>query len=174
MKFKLSYFLFLLVLLVSCKDDNQKGMLTMRKTPKGSHFSNITKDGFYDTPINETAEAKTTLDRTAFVYSSWLKKKKPLVLSSKSRLLFLKKAMALKTNIPVQFNVPQNKSRISVLITKVRMLDLYIHLDKIPDDKVVVSIAEINKELASLQREMDKIVEKSKIPVEEGESELIK
>jgi hypothetical protein len=37
-----------------------------------------------------------------------------------------------------------NKSRISVLITKVRMLDLYI-LDKIPDDKVVVSIAEINK-----------------------------
>jgi hypothetical protein len=37
----------------------------------------------------------------------------------------------------------------------------------------VVSIAEI-KELASLQREMDKIVEKSKIPVEEGESELIK
>jgi hypothetical protein len=33
----------------------------------------------------------------------------------------------------------------------------------------VVSIAEI-KELASLQREMDKIVEKSKIP-EEGESE---
>jgi hypothetical protein len=77
--------------------------------------------------------------------------------------------MALTTNIPVQFNVPQIKSRISVLITKVRMLDLYIHLDKIPDDKVVVSIAEI-KELASLQREMDKIVEKSKIP-EEGESE---
>jgi hypothetical protein len=50
------------------------------------------------------------------------------------------------------------------------MLD--IHLDKIPDEKVV-SIAEINKELASLQRQMDKIVEKSKI-VEEGESELIK
>jgi hypothetical protein len=69
--------------------------------------------------------------------------KKPLVLSSKSRLLFLKKAMALKTNIP--FNLVSNKSRISVLITKVRMLDLYIHLDKIPDDKVVVSIAEINK-----------------------------
>jgi hypothetical protein len=47
--------------------------------------------------------------------------------------------------------VPQIKSRISVLITKVRMLDLYIHLD-IPDDKVVVSIAEINKELASQRK----------------------
>jgi hypothetical protein len=53
------------------------------------------------------------------------------------------------------------------------MLDLYIHLDKIPDDKGGGDY-EINKELASLQREMDKIVEKSKIPVEEGESELIK
>jgi hypothetical protein len=39
---------------------------------------------------------------------------------------------------------------------------------------VVHLIAEINNELASLQRQMDKIVEKSKIPVEEGESELMK
>jgi hypothetical protein len=38
---------------------------------------------------------------------------------------------------------------------------------------VVHLIAEINNELASLQRQMDKIVEKSKIPVEE-ESELMK
>jgi hypothetical protein len=93
MKFKLTYFLFLLVLFVSCKDDNQKGMLTMRKTPKGSHFSNITKDGFYDTPINETAEARPPWTELRLFIGSWLKKKKPLVLSSKSRLLFLKKAM---------------------------------------------------------------------------------
>jgi hypothetical protein len=37
---------------------------------------------------------------------------------------------------------------------------------------VVHLIAEINNELASLQRQMDKIVEKSKM--EEGESELMK
>jgi hypothetical protein len=56
----------------------------------------------------------------------------------------------------------------------VRLLDLFIHLDNIPDKKVVHTIAEINNELASLQRQMDKITEKSKIPVEEGESELMK
>jgi hypothetical protein len=44
------------------------------------------------------------------------------------------------------------------------LLDLYIHLDNISDKKVVHLIAEINVELASLQRQMDKIVEKSKIP----------
>ena len=82
--------------------------------------------------------------------------------------------MVLNENIPLQFDVPQIKSRISVLITKVRMLDLYMHLDRIPDDRVVFSITEINKELASLQRQMDQIVEKSKIPVEQGESELSK
>jgi hypothetical protein len=85
-----------------------------------------------------------------------------------------KKAMALSNNIPYNFSKPQIKSRISVLITKVRLLDLFIHLDNIPDKKVVLLIAEINKELVSLQRQMDKIVEKSKIPVEEGESDLLK
>jgi hypothetical protein len=34
-------------------------------------------------------------------------------------------------------------------------------------------ISEINNELSSLQRQMDKITQKSKIPVE-GESELMK
>ena len=35
-------------------------------------------------------------------------------------------------------------------------------------------VSEINIELVSLQRQMDKIVEKSKIPIEEGESDLMK
>jgi hypothetical protein len=51
------------------------------------------------------------------------------------------------------------------------LLDLYIHLD-ISDKKVVHLIAEINVELASLQRQWIKLL--SKIPVEEGESELMK
>jgi hypothetical protein len=39
----------------------KSGMLTMRKTPKkGSHFSISIKWVFYDTPINETAEATVT------------------------------------------------------------------------------------------------------------------
>ena len=35
-------------------------------------------------------------------------------------------------------------------------------------------IGEINAELVSLQRQMDKITEKSKIPVEEGESDMLR
>ena len=54
------------------------------------------------------------------------------------------------------------------------MLDLYINLDVVPDKKVTKLVAEINLELVSLQRQMEKTVDKSKIPVEEGESDLLK
>jgi hypothetical protein len=47
-------------------------------------------------------------------------------------------------------------------------------LDNIPDKKVVQLISEINIELVSLQRQMDKMVEKSKIPAEIGEAEMLK
>jgi hypothetical protein len=47
-----------------------------------------------------------------------------------------------------------------------------IHLDNIPDKEVVKLIAQVNLELTSLQRQMDKIVDKSKIPEEVGESDL--
>ena len=82
--------------------------------------------------------------------------------------------MALNNNIPAQFNQPQIKSRISILITKVKMMDLFIHLHKIPDEKVTFLIGEINKELISLQRQMDILVEKSKIPKEEGEADFLR
>jgi len=82
--------------------------------------------------------------------------------------------MVLNNFIPTEYNKTQIKARISTLTTKVKMLDLYIHLKDIPDQKVVTLISEINTELVSLQNQMDKIVQKSKIPLEEGESDLIK
>jgi hypothetical protein len=56
MKYKIALS-FLIIILSSCKDDNQKGsQKTKRRQKKGSHFSNINKVGFYDTPINTTAK----------------------------------------------------------------------------------------------------------------------
>lgn len=179
MKFKFSYVLFLLVLLASCKDDNLQRDAENAKDAKKKEviFSNINKGWvFYDTPINETAEASvaTWTELRMFIAELAQKPKKTIGAFQQKSTAISKKAAALQQNIPLQYDVPQIKSRISVLITKVRMLDLYIHLDKIPDDKVLISITEINKELASLQRQMDQIVEKNKIPVEQGESELRK
>jgi hypothetical protein len=102
------------------------------------------------------------------------KPKKTIGAFQKKSTEITKKAMGLNDNIPLQFAKPQIKARISILITKVQMLDLYIHLSEIPEQKVIALIPEINAELVALQNQMDKIVQKSKIPLEEGESDLIK
>lgn len=179
MKYKLSCFLFLIILLSACKNNNQKRLAENEKDAQKKEviFSNISKGWvFYDTPINTTSEASmaTWNELRLFLAELAVKPKKTIGAFQQKSEAISKKAMALNDNIPGQFDKPQIKSRISTLITKVRLLDLYIHLDNIPDKKVVQTIAQINNELSSLQRQMDKITEKSKIPVEEGESELKK
>ncbi len=179
MNYKLSYVFFLILILSSCKDENQKRLIENEKETKKREllFSNINRDWvFYDTPINTTSEASVSNWNEWRVFMTELAKKpKRTIVAFQAKAKDLsKKAMALNDNIPSEFNKPQIKSRISTLITKVRLLDLFIHLNTIPDKKVKVLISEINTELVSLQRQMDKIVEKSKIPIEEGESDLVK
>jgi hypothetical protein len=67
-------------------------------------------------------------------FLNWLKTKRTIDISTKATAIS-KKAMALNENLPIQFDKPQIKSRISTLITKVRLLDLYIHLDAISDKR---------------------------------------
>lgn len=178
MKYKLSYFLCLLVLIVSCKgEDNQKRIAENAKDAQKKKiiFENIKKGwDFYDEPINEATEegVKTWNELRLFIQELAQKPKKTISAYQQKAKAISKKAMALNNNLPELFNKPQIKSRISVLITKVRLLDMFIHLDDIPDKKVVQLVGEINKELATLQRQMDIITEKSKIPVEEGEDEM--
>lgn len=179
MKYKLSCFFFLIIILSACKNDNQKRLAENEKQAKKDEliFSNINKGWiFYDTPINSTSEATVSSWNELRIFFAELavKPKKTIGAFQKKSKALSKKVMALNENIPSQFNKPQIKSRVSTLITKVRLLDLFLNLDKIPDQKVILLVSEINAELVSLQRQMDKIVEKSKIPVEEGESELMK
>ncbi|MFV5687486.1 hypothetical protein ACM55M_02535 [Flavobacterium sp. ZT3R25] len=179
MKYNIAIFFFLIFILFSCKNDNQKRIAENKKEIKKREiiFKNIEKGWvFYDTPITEASEKSiaTWNELRVFLAELAQKPKKTIGVFQQKATALSKKAMALNENIPLEFSKPQIKSRISTLITKVRLLDLFIHLDNIPDKKVTQLVAEINLELVSLQRQMDKIVEKSKIPVEEGESDLLK
>jgi hypothetical protein len=80
----------------------------------------------------------------------------------------------LNDNLPSKFDNPQVKSRISIIITQVHQLDLYINLDKIPADKVIAIIPNINKGLESLQAQFQEILRKEKIPMEQGEADMIR
>ncbi|MCI9845325.1 hypothetical protein [Flavobacterium pectinovorum] len=179
MKYKIALFLLLIFMLNSCQDQNERRIAENKKEAKKKEiiFNNINKGwSFIDEPINEVSE------QNEVSWSEWRdflkeldgKPKKTIGAFQKKSSAIAKKAMALNNNIPAQFDQPQIKSRISILITKVKMMDLFIHLHKIPDEKVTFLIGEINKELVSLQRQMDKIVQKSKIPQEEGESDFLR
>lgn len=165
--------------LFSCQNENEKRLAENAKEAKKKEaiFNNINKGWtFLDEPINEISESQLNswTEWREFIKEIGEKPRKTIGAFQKKSAAISKKAMALNNNIPAQFNQPQIKSRISILITKIKMLDLFIHLSNIPDDKVVFLIQEINKELISLERQMDKIVEKAKIPKEQGEEDFLR
>lgn len=170
---------FLGTFLFSCKNDTEKRLVASEKDLKKKEiiFSNIDKVWtFNSNPANTISQEKTLtwIEWRQFLEELKQKPKKTITAFQKKSTEISKKALALKNNTPFEFDVPQIKSRISTLITKVKLLDLFIHLDNIPDKKVAILISEINIELRSLQNQMANIVQKSKIPVEEGESDLMK
>lgn len=179
MNYKAVCLLLILFVLHACQNQDEKRRAENEKEAKRNEviFENIRKDwAFYNEPINEVAQEnqKSWNEWRLFLNELGGKPKKTIGAFQKKSTAISKKADALTENIPIKFNTPAIKSRISVLVTKIKMLDLFIHLDKIPDDKVIFLIGDINKELVSLQRQMDKIVEVDKIPQEDGESELMK
>jgi hypothetical protein len=171
--------LFLVILIqFSCKNNNEERLADNLKDAKKKEliFTTINKGWiFFDKPINTVSEANmaTWPEWRDFMKELAIKPKKTITAFQKKAKTLSTKVTALNANIPVQFDSPQIRSRIATLTTQVRMLDLYINLDKVSDKKVTKLVAEINIQLVSLQRQMDKIVEKSKIPIEAGESELL-
>ena len=175
---KLALFFLVILMQFSCNEGSDKRLADQLKDAKKKEliFTTIKKGwNFFDTPINETSEAtiKTWPQWREFMDELAKKPKKTIGDFQKKSKALSTKVMALNVNIPTQFDVPQIRSRIATLTTQVRMLDLYINLTDISEKKVVKLVAEINIELVSLQRQMDKIVEKSKIPMEAGETELL-
>jgi hypothetical protein len=179
MKFKYIYILFVIFGFFSCKNENEKrhDEAVKDKKKKELIFSSIEKNWVFDAkPINATSYSKTQSwkEWREFLTELNEKPKKTIGAFQKKATELSKKVMVLNDFLPLEFNKPQMKSRIGLLITKVKMLDLYIHLTDIPEKKVIALIPEINLQLIALQNQMDKIVLKSKVPLEEGESELIK
>ncbi|MBP4141279.1 hypothetical protein J3S90_05630 [Flavobacterium sp. P4023] len=176
---KIAIFFFLVFIFSSCQNDDQKRIAENNKEiqRKEVQFKNIEKSWvFYDTPITEASEKSMANwnEWRLFLNELAQKPKKTLGAFQQKSKVLTTKVMALNDNIPAEFNIPPIKSRISTVLAKVQMLNLYINLDVIPEKKVASIIAEINTELVSLQRQMEKTIDKSKIPVEIGESDLLK
>lgn len=179
MKFKYIGIFLLMVGFFSCKNENEKRQAESLKDIKKKEliFSNIEKAWIFNVKAIQSVslgEANSWKEWNSFLAELDIKPKKTIGAFQKKSTELSKKVMALNDFIPTDYNNPQIKSRIAILITKVRMLDLYIHLSTIPDQKVIDLITEINVQAVALQNQMNEIAIKNKIPLEEGESELLK
>jgi hypothetical protein len=178
MKLQITVLLMAFLLLFSCQDNKELRLIENVKDAKKKEtiFNNINKGwNFNANPINPAAQGLVTMwpEWRGFLLELNSKPKSTIGAFQKKAKELSKKVAELNNNIPVAYYKPEVKSRIAVLISKINSLNLYINLDEIPDDKVVGLVIEINGQLLSLQNQLDEIVRKSTIPLEEGESDMI-
>lgn len=179
MKFKFTTLLLSLIVLFSCQDEDVIREKERLKTIEKSEviFAQIDKAWNFNA-ASSTTEVQSILKN----WNQWndfsreieQKPKSSINAFRKKAIALSKKAEDLNKNIPEKFNNPQVKSRISIIVTQLHQLDLYINLDKIPAEKVIAIIPNVNNGLQSLEAQFQEILRKEKIPMEQGEADMIK
>lgn len=179
MKLYFSTVILLFLLLTSCQEDTKIRAIEQEKENQKREviFNTIDKAwNFNSQPTNETSRQLTSFwgEWRVFLNELGQKPKTSIRAFQQKAKTLSKKAVDLNNNIPISYAIPEIKSRIATITTKVNSINLYIHLNQIPDKKIVQLINEINIEVASLQSQFDEIKRKSEIKIEDGEGDMIR
>ena len=179
MKAKILFLLFTFLLFLSCQDESKLRIVEQQKEAQKKEivFANINKGwNFNAQPINETSRKLLTnwAEWRVFLKELSQKPKSSIGAFQQKAKTLSKKALDLNNHIPFAYSKPEIKSRISVIVTKVNALDLFIHLNQIPDTKIVQIVKEINSDINSIQVQLDEIDRKNNIKTEDGEADMIR
>jgi hypothetical protein len=179
MKLSFSTLLLLLVFLSSCQEDPKVRALEQEKETQKREviFTNINKGwNFNSQPLNPTSSELRTnwTEWRVFLNELGQKPKSSIGAFQQKAKTLSKRAAELNNNIPIKYNLPEIKSRIAVITTKINAINLYIHLNQIPDKKIVQLVQEIHIEVASMQWQLDEIKRKSEIKTEDGEGDMLR
>ena len=155
MKLHILYILPFAFFAFSCQDNSAERLADQKKEAQKKEiiFANISKGWVFTNPQtspNTQAKINNWMEWRAFVTEINQKPKSSIGAFQKKASILSKKVIELNNNIPLEFNKPQIRSRITVLTTKIKALDLYIHLQQIPDKKVIQFINDSNIEITSL------------------------
>jgi len=164
--------------LASCQDDPKLRALEQEKEAKKQEvvFNTINNGWNFNTrPMNVTASSLTNnwAEWRMFLNELGQKPKSSIGAFQQKAKALSKRGAELNNNIPPNFDIPEIKSRIATINTKINSVNLFINLGKIPDQKIVKLVQEINSEVASLQLQLDEITRKSQIKIEDGESDML-
>ena len=176
MKFVYS-FLFLLVL-VSCNDFSDLSAESEKNKQRNEAvFKAISKEWNFVFPSTKP-EIHTALNE----WKDWQQFQNELEQKPKTSLLAFqmkienvsKRADSLYLTVPAKFNNPQVRSRLITLDTQLNSLNTYMHLQVIPEKKVIDLISDINLQLASIELQINELIRKQLIPMEQGEADMIR
>lgn len=164
---------------ISCKDDSDSRLKDIARNDKKNEqiFAKINKAWDLNTPTI-SQDVQNTINGWAewrlFTTELEQKPKSSIGAFKQKAKTLSRKANDLNNNIPAKFDNPEIRARIMTLSTKVKSMDLFINLDKIEEEKVLKLIPEINSEMVSLTSQMEKLIKKSQIRLEEGEAEMLR
>lgn len=179
MKIAVNTFLLSLLCLTSCQEDPKIRVLEQEKEAKKQEviFNNIDKAWNFNTqPVNQTASAllSSWSEWRAFLSELGQKPKSSIGAFQKKAKTLSIKALQLNDNIPIPYNLPEVKSRIAAITTKINTINLYLHLNQIPVEKIAKLIQETNVEVVAMQFQLDEINRKNNIKMEDGENDMLK
>jgi hypothetical protein len=166
------------LLLASCREDEAKRLEAQAKEEvrKDEVFKQIQEAWLFKLPVLGSKEQSLIGDWAQWRILTTEIRQKPTTsieaFQTKAKTFSLK-IKELNASVPSKLNIPEFKSRLLVLQTKMNVLDLYISLNPIPVDKVKITIEEINEQFLAIQNQLTEIVLRSEIPLEEGELETI-
>ncbi|WP_396187842.1 hypothetical protein [Flavobacterium sp.] len=160
----------------SCKEEKQDQLIVEMEKKNAMAFEKISKAWVINIPP-QSPEVKMEISK----WKEWQSfeqdlKQKPKASISAFKLkveALQKKSDSLHLFVPAKFNEPQVRSRIIAMQTKLQALDTYFSLDIVPQDKVERLIRELNQEIMAFYSQCEELIIKNKIPVEDGEKELI-
>lgn len=171
--------LLLFIFLSSCQEDPKERALKQQKEAKKSEaiFNNINNGwNFNSVPSTEASRNLTGVwnEWRLFLNELGQKPKSSITAFQRKARSLSKRAGDLNNNIPIKYNIPEIKSRIAVITTKINAINLYIHLNQIPDKKIVQLTQEINVEIASINAQIEEIKRRGEIKIEDGEADMIR
>ena len=169
----------LFLLFISCKDEEAQQLAETKKAAKvnDSILKNLSNNWKFDVPL-PSPKASAQLQN----WSEWEQFRSELSQKPTGSLTayrqkaknLVTKADQLFTNIPPFFAKPQVRSRISVLVTKTKMLYTYLNIEVVQEKKAIALIKDITLEMTSLQNQFEELIRKSEIQKEVGEEEMLK
>lgn len=179
MKQNLLLFCLCLLSLFSCQNKDEQQLLEQQKDVKARAFvfTTVSNGWRFSIPtLNPNTQALVQNWKELEDFNAELRQKpKSTIYAFQKKAKDLsRKVLALNATIPPTLAKPEVKSRLAALRTKINAINLFLNIDAIPAQKIVVLVNDFNKEYVSLYQQFDEITRKSEIPKEEGESDMIR